>query len=155
MRRLATCPTLSAPPAEAETPSPLPKRRSRSGARSAPLSIKNSLEIVSETLWVALLSFVIAFLVWKMPQISATIDDLGGASRRAAPVVAESEAGQIRELQSRIARYEAKLAPIERNYAQLKQRHSDLQKAYDALRRASAPEAFGKAPLERVSAAAP
>jgi len=154
VRSLATCRTFSPPSAEAEPAALLSKRRSKA-VRRAPLTIKGMLEIVNETLWAALLVFVIGFLVWKMPQISSTIDGIGGASRHAAPATVPGDSGQIRELESRIARYEAKLAPIEHNYAQLKQRHSDLQKAYDALRRASAPEAFGKAPLERSSVAAP
>ena len=155
MRTLATYPTIASPSPEAESAAPLPKRRAKSAGKRAPLSVKSALELVSEALWASLLFLVIAFLVWKMPQIDATIDDLGGGSHRAAPAAAASDPGQIRELENRIARYEAKLAPIERGYAELKQRHSDLRKAYDALRRASAPEAFAKPSIERVSVAAP
>jgi len=136
---------------EDEAPArPAARRRAKASAadvhRGAPSTIREVLEIVSETLWFCLLFLVIGILSWKMPQISSTIDEISGNTHR---VAAASDAPaqtqmQLRELERRLARYESKLAPLERGYALLKQRHSDLQKAYDALRSTTVRNAFSK-----------
>ena len=127
---------------------PAPRRRAKAPAadvhRRAPSTIREVLEIVSETLWVCLLFLVIGILSWKMPQISSTIDEISGNTHRIAAAPDASAQMQLRELESRVARYESKLAPLERGYTQLKQRHSDLQKAYDALRATTVRNAFSK-----------
>ena len=106
--------------------------------------IRGLVEIVSETLWIALLVMVIGFLTWKFPQISSAVDEISGGSTRSAASTDASVQARVHELETRITGYENKLAPIERNYAQLKQRHADLQKAYDALRSASVREAYSE-----------
>ena len=146
--------------AEAEDASGRPASRRGAKApatdlhRRAPSTIREILEIVSETLWVCLLFLVIGILSWKMPQISSTIDEISGNTHRVAASPDDPAQAQLRELESRVARYESKLAPLERGYAQLKQRHSDLQKAYDALRSTTVRNAFAK-PAELSAAAAP
>jgi len=116
--------------------------RPRGAARPKVSSIRGVMEIVSETLCIALLLMVIGFLAWKFPQISSAVDEISGSnSHSPAPAGAAAES-RVRELETRMAGYENKLAPIEKNYAQLKQRHADLQKAYDSLRSASVREAY-------------
>ena len=124
-------------------------------SRRAPWTIKDVLETVSETLWVLLLFMIIGFLVSKAPQINAAINEITASARR--PAVAgldQTNQTQLRELESRISKYEGKLGPLERNYAQLKQRHTDLMKAYDQLRKSQVHQAYAKAP-ERNPAGAP
>ena len=141
---------LSSPPssggaaADAALPSLSRRRRARSAParhRSASAAIRDALEIAGETLWVVLLFLVIAFLVAKAPQIDAAIDEISGTR---APITSSdaSREAQIRDLESRFARYETKLAPIERGYAQLKQRHADLLKAYAELQKSHVREAY-------------
>ena len=137
---------------------PAARRRAKAPAadlhRRAPSTIRETLEIVSETLWVCLLFLVIGILSWKMPQIGSTIDEISGSAHRVAASPDDPGQMQLRELESRIARYESKLAPLERGYAQLRQRHSDLQKAYDALRATTVRNAFAR-PAALSAAAAP
>jgi hypothetical protein len=118
------------------------KAKGSPAARDVSSTIRQVLEIAGETLWVVLLFLVIGFVLAKAPQIDAAIDEISGVHSRPAPVVpdAASEA-QIRDLQSRFARYENELAPLERGYAQLRQRHADLLKAYAALQKAHVREA--------------
>jgi uncharacterized coiled-coil protein SlyX len=129
---------------------PRTERKSRSSRlpatsrRDAPSSLRGLIEIVGETLWVGLLAMVIGLLSWKVPQISAAIDEISGSTHRPAASAGDSGEGRIRELEIRIAGYENKLAPMEKNFAQLKQRHSDLQKAYDALRANTVQDAFAR-----------
>jgi len=110
--------------------------------QSAPSRIRNFVEIVSETLWIALLLMVIGFLSWKFPQISSAVDEISGSNPRSAASADASVQARVRELEARITGYENKLVPIEKSYAQLKQRHADLQKAYDSLRSASVRQAY-------------
>jgi hypothetical protein len=129
-------------------PTPLHSRR-------APWTIKDVLETVSETLWVVLLFLVIGFLVSKAPQIGAVLNEIAGSAHRApAASVDPTSQAQLRELESRVSRYESKLGPIERNYALLKQRHADLVKAYDQLRKAQVRQAYAKT-SDRTSPGAP
>ena len=121
-----------------------PRRSTATSHRRAPSTIRGLLEIVGETLWIGLLAMVIGFLTWKVPQISAAIDEISGSTHRAAAPADDSGQARIRELEKRITGYENKLAPIEKSYAQLKQRHSDLQKAYDAMRSTAVREAFAR-----------
>jgi len=104
--------------------------------------IRGFVEIVSDTLWIALLLMVIGFLSWKFPQISSAVDEISGSNPHCATSADASVQARIRELETRITGYENKLVPIEKSYAQLKQRHADLQKAYDSLRTASVRQAY-------------
>jgi hypothetical protein len=116
--------------------------RETDSRRSAPSRIRGFVEIVSETLWIALLLMVIGFLSWKFPQISSAVDEISGSNPRSAASSDAPVQARVRELESRITGYENKIAPIEKSYAQLKQRHADLQKAYDSLQSASVREAY-------------
>jgi uncharacterized protein HemX len=110
--------------------------------RNASSTIRQTLEIAGETLWVLLLVLVIGFVVAKAPQINMAIDQIGGGSSApSARAMDASREAQIRDLQARFARYESKLVPLEKGYAQLKQRHADLLKAYAELRKAHVREA--------------
>ena len=115
----------------------LRKAKRAAAAPNASSAIRQVLDIAGETLWVVLLFLVIGFVVAKAPQIDAAIDEISGARSRPAPAAADAASeAQIRDLQSRFARYEIKLAPLERGYAQLRQRHADLLKAYAELQKA-------------------
>jgi len=130
--------TLTPAEPSAEGPVPVPARRkARPSSRNASSTIRQTLEIAGETLWVLLLSLVVAFVVAKAPQVNAAIDQISGSS--SAPAARAMDAfqdAQIRDLQARFARYESKLLPLEKGYAQLRQRHADLLKAYADLQRA-------------------
>lgn len=119
------------------------RRHAGAAARNASSTIRQALEIAGETLWVLLLCLVIGFVVAKAPQINEAIDEMSGAQTRPASVVSgeASREAQLRDVQSRLARYENKLAPLEKGYAQLRQRHADLLKAYAELRKVHLREA--------------
>lgn len=135
------------------------KASSRAGetgsGRNALSRIHGFVEIVSETLWIALLVMVIGFLSWKFPQISSAVDEISGSNPRSASSSDATVQARVRELETRVTGYENKLAPLEKNYAQLKQRHADLQKAYDSLRSASVREAYSQRAENPRTTAAP
>lgn len=141
---VAPAPVLAEPGELHLTPSGSRRRPSRTAVRrDSSWPLKTVLEAVSETLWIGLLVLVIGFLVSKGPQINEAINAIGGGGSRPAAGPAPGDT-QIRDLQSRIARYEEKLVPLQRGHAQLKQRHADLLKAYAQLRTNNVGQAYSK-----------